>query len=132
MDKNDPNLALNNLHNHSNLLLDDFAPYRKLTRKDIKLQSKPWINREILDLMKKHDKLLHKFCKEQEPAKKENLHINFKSVTNKLTKKKRENKVLYYRTYFEINKTKSSIIWKSVRSLVNIKNSSKNIYIYNR
>ena len=95
---------MNNLHNHTNQLLDSFSPYRKLTRKKIKLKSKPWINREILDLMKKRDKLLHKFCKEQEPVKKENLHTNFKFVRNKLTKKKRENKVLYYRTYFENNK----------------------------
>ena len=47
-------------------------------KKEIKLKTKPWINKNIQDLMKKRDKLLSKFCKEQDPVKKENLHVNFK------------------------------------------------------
>ena len=39
----DPNLTLNNLYNHINTLLDEFAPYKELTMKEIKLKSKQWI-----------------------------------------------------------------------------------------
>ena len=46
------------------LLLDNFAPYRKLSKKEIKLKTKPWINKYIEVLMKKRDKKDdHLFCK---------------------------------------------------------------------
>ena len=44
-----------------------------------------------------------------------------------MTKLKRESKITYYNNFFEINKNKSSIIWKGIRSLVNIRSSSKKI-----
>ena len=55
---------------------------KKLSKKEIKLKTKPWINKNIQDLMKKSDTLLSKFCKEQDPVKKENLHVNFKLIRN--------------------------------------------------
>ena len=73
------------------------------------------------------DKLLSKFCKEQDPVKKENLHVNFKLIRNRMTKLKRESKITYYNNFFEINKNKSSIIWKGIRSLVNITSYSTKI-----
>ena len=41
MDLNDPNLSMNNLHDYINKLLDMYAPYKKLSKKEIKLKSKP-------------------------------------------------------------------------------------------
>ena len=38
---------------------------------------------------------------------------------------KRESKIEYYRKYFEANKNKASSIWKGIRSIVNIQNTSK-------
>ena len=71
--------------------------------------------------MKKRDKLLYKFCKEQDLVKKENLH------RNRVTKFKCESKITYYNNFFEINKNKSSIIWKGIRSLVNIQSPTNKI-----
>ena len=41
LDQNDPNLSMENLYNNTIFLLDEFAPYRKLSKKDYKLKSKP-------------------------------------------------------------------------------------------
>ena len=49
----DPNLSMENFYTYYNNLLDEFAPYKKLTKKEIKLKTKPWINIEILNLVKK-------------------------------------------------------------------------------
>ena len=38
---------------------------------------------------------------------------------------KRDSKLNYYKEYFEANKNKMSSIWKGIRSIVNINNSSK-------
>ena len=95
--------------------------YTKLSKKEYKLKSKPWINRNILTEMKKRDKLLHKYCKAKDKA----IYEDFKFTRNSLTKMKQDSKIDYYRKYFEMNKNKASSIWKGIRSIVNIQNSSK-------
>ena len=37
INENDLNIAINNFHQHINDLLDEFAPYKKLSKKDLKL-----------------------------------------------------------------------------------------------
>ena len=39
---------MENIHNHVNSILDEFAPFRKLNKREIKLKSKPWISKDIL------------------------------------------------------------------------------------
>ena len=39
-DQNDPNLSMENLYNNTIFLLDEFVPYRKLSKQDYKLKSK--------------------------------------------------------------------------------------------
>ena len=51
--QNDPNVSMNSLHQYINNLLDICAPYKKLSKKEIKLKSKPWISTKIQSLMKK-------------------------------------------------------------------------------
>ena len=118
---------MNNLYNHITYILDELAPYKKLSKREIKLKSKPWINNDILNQMKERDKLLKKFCKlknkNSESAR--TIYNQYKIIRNKITKAKRESKVNYYKDFFDSNKQKSSLIWKGIRSLVNINNSSK-------
>ena len=47
-----------------NYLLDEFAPYKRISKKAYKLKSKPWISRDIQFLMWERDKIFHKYCKE--------------------------------------------------------------------
>ena len=54
---------MNNFYQHINYILDELAPYKKLTKKEIRLKSKPWITNVILSKIKVRDKLLRKFCK---------------------------------------------------------------------
>ena len=53
------------------------------------------------------------------------IHTEYKQKRNALTNMKRESKKLYYNNYFEANKSKMSPIWKGIRSIVNLNNSSK-------
>ena len=115
---------MNNFYNQINILLDEVAPYKKLTKKEIKLKSKQWITIDIQHLMQKRDKLHHKYCQESNKTKKEELYINYKKLRNKLTKMKRERKTIYYKNFFEANKNNSSKIWKGIRSIVNLNGTS--------
>ena len=66
----DTNTSFSKFYNKVTKLLDEMAPYKKLTKKEIKLQQKPWITRGILNSMSKRD-IFHKdFVTEKDPAKK--------------------------------------------------------------
>ena len=39
----EPTLSMNNMYNHIDIFLDEVAPYKQLTKKEIELKSKPWI-----------------------------------------------------------------------------------------
>ena len=126
IDKSDPNLSMNNLHVFINSILDVLAPYKKLSKKELKLKSKPWINNEIQHLMKKRDKFLSKYSKlKQDVQTAISLYNEYKLIRNKVTSMKHDNKLKYYKTFFESNKNKMSSTWKGIRSIVNISNSSK-------
>ena len=52
LDLKDPNLSLNNFYTNLTFLLDEFAPDKKVSNKEYRLNFKPWISTEILNLMK--------------------------------------------------------------------------------
>ena len=94
LSSNDPNLSMDNFYSQIIFLVDEFSPYRKLTKKEIKLKSKPLINIQILIITIQHNKLLHRCCNEEDYCKL-SIHNKFKSVRNTLTKIRRESKFLY-------------------------------------
>ena len=51
LQSNDPNLSCNNYFASITYLLDEFAPFRKVTRKEYKLMLKPWISKEMFLLV---------------------------------------------------------------------------------
>ena len=132
---NDPNLSMNNVHQYVNNFLDVCAPYKKLSKKELKLKSKPWITIEIQSLMKKRDRLLAKFLKHKKKNSvlAANLYNDYSIIRNNVTKMKRDSKIDYYKRFFDSNKNKMSTIWKGIRSIVNINNiSKKDIKILNK
>ena len=96
--ENDP-MALNNFHQHINYLLDEFAPYKKLSKKDLKLKSKPWINNLILNEMNKRDNLLHKYSKMKNKDVTAIIIYDDYKNQKKITKLKRHSKVDYYHRF---------------------------------
>ena len=127
LQSNDPNLSCNNYFNSITYLLDEFAPFRKVTRNEHKLMLKPWISKDILRKCKERDYILKSITTEMDPAKKSDLRDDYKKLRNEITRDKRDSKMSYYSSYFEKNKEKSSEIWKGINSLVNIKSSKTSI-----
>ena len=74
LDLKDANISLNNFYKNLTFLLDEFAPYKKVSKKEYRLNFKPWITTEILNLMKQRDKLLKRFSQEDDPIKKSTCH----------------------------------------------------------
>ena len=101
---NDPDVSCKNFCNGINYLLDESAPYKKVTKNDIKLMTKPWISNDILKKCKDRDSFLKKIAKEKDPVNKINLCNEYKKLRNELIKVKRDSKKAYYAIYFEKNK----------------------------
>ena len=120
LNASDPNLSMNNFYNQINILLDEVAPYKKLTKKERKLKSI-----DIQHLMQKRDKLHHKYCQESNKTKKEELYINYKKLRNNIVKYSKYSKTIYYKNFFEANKNNSSKIWEGIRTIVNLNGTSK-------
>ena len=76
--------------------MNEFAPSRKLSKKDYKLKSKPWINNEILTTIHERDKLLYKYSNAEDLIRKANLLKDHKSLRNSITNLKRDSKTKYY------------------------------------
>ena len=104
---------MENIHNHVNFILDEFASFRKLNKREIKLKSKSWINKETLFLMWEREQLFSKYHECKNLINKSNLFSQYKLMRNDVTKLKRDKK-------------KTSAIWKGIRSLVTIKPSNLN------
>ena len=69
----DTNTSFSKFYHKVTNLLDEMAPFKKLTKKDMSLQQKPWITRGILTSINKRD-IFHKdFVTEKNPAKKDRL-----------------------------------------------------------
>ena len=108
----DPNIVINNFHQHINYLLDEFAPYKNLSKKDLKLKSKTWINILVLIEINKCDKILLKYSK-MKKINGETARLicdDYKKIRNKVTKLKRYSKVEYYPSFLDDNIKKSSAI----------------------
>ena len=92
---------MNNPYTCVTNLLDKTAPLKKLSKKDIELKSKPWINHKIHSLMKKWIKLL---TVDKNSVHAREIHIEYKHKRNDLRKMKSQSKINYYNNSFEANK----------------------------
>jgi hypothetical protein len=85
-DLNDPNddtdTTFTKFYNKTTKLLDEMAPYKKLTKKELSLQYKPWITTGILTSMKKRDIFYKDFATEKDPGKKKRLGDIYRSYRN--------------------------------------------------
>ena len=77
LDKGDPNHSFISFENKINQTLDNYAPLKKLSKKEYKQLSKPWITTGIRRSISRRDILFNKFIKCNDIEKKKELHLDF-------------------------------------------------------
>ena len=75
-----------------NRLLDEHAPNHKLSKKEISLKAKPWINKNIQALMRERDRLFKRYCNENNPTLKVAKHNKYKNARNVIIFKVKKSK----------------------------------------
>ena len=73
LERKDSDYSCKNFFDTLNFYLDEMAPYKKVTKKEFKLMTKPWITKEILDKCNKRVSILKSITTEQDDDKKSSL-----------------------------------------------------------
>ena len=68
-----------------NMLLDTYAPFKKINKYRLKFKSKPWITLGLQKSISVKSKLLANFINKKEPILKEEFHTNYKKYRNLLS-----------------------------------------------
>ena len=100
------------------------VPVKKLSHKEKKGLSKPWLIKGILQSIKQKNVLYRKFIRTKDVTKRELLLQDFKIYKNTIRKLTRINKSEYYKHYFEEKKNNSKKTWDGIRSIISVKRNS--------
>ena len=101
-------------------MVKSHVPTKKMTKKDIKLHSKPWITPKIVKLIKYRDRLKRKMIKRC-TLDNEYLHKKFR---NRVVAELKASRVAYYNHYFRNHRDNMKKLWSGVRSIINIKQNN--------
>ena len=121
----DASASFKSFYDTVNFHLDEMAPDHEISKKELKLMLKPWITKQILAKCDKRDDLLKKFKNEKNKETAAQIYKEYKTLRNQITSDKRRGKKVHNIAQFEKNKNSISTVWKSIRSLVNMKPGKK-------
>ena len=99
--------------------LNQYNPFFKSTRKEQKLNKKPWLSKGIVKFIQTRNKL-YKMTLSNNSS--EILH-EYRLYRNKLTHIKEQAKKLYHRNQVNEAQHNSSLIWKTINDIVTYKNT---------
>ena len=104
------NKLFSSFYNKLDKLVNKHAPRKRLTKRDIKKFSKPWITTEIKQSIKERNRLLS-----------QGKHEEYKYYRNKIVTLIRASKKKYYLEYFESNLNNMKNTWAGINNLINKK-----------
>ena len=129
----DVDLCYSNFYKKIENILDFMAPYRKMTKKEVKLEQMPWITRGILVSMRVRDTLYKSWSSEKDLHYKSQIFTLYKRYRNIIVNLLRKSKGNYYSYFFLQNQSNVRKTWDGVRNLINVskkKNTSPTKLIY--
>ena len=107
--------------------VDRHAPLKKLSPKEIKLKSKPWLSSDIIKMIKIRNKI---FARKKRQPENENCKQLYNIFRNRVNREIKKSKKQYYAEYFEKNVNCIKNIWEGIRNIVNVKKmTSKTIQL---
>ena len=110
-----------------NILLDTYAPLKRINKYKMKFKSKPWITLRLQKSISVKNKLLKNFINKKDPILKEEFHTNYKKYRNLLSTLMKESKQAYHDKYFETNWNNIKNTWKGIKSLISRKTIASSV-----
>ena len=97
------------------------APIKKMTKKDLKKMTKPWINNYIIKMIFHKDKLFHRKIKNPQNIR---LKCAYNIFRNRVTREIKKAKKEYYKNFFETNLCNMKKTWQGIKEIINLNNNS--------
>ena len=97
-------------------------PWRKLSRKELRIQAKPWLTAGILNSIQRRDKLLGKCIEAKDPTRKVTLRPEYKALRNRITYIIDASKKTHYQHFFAEHCNNIKKTWKGIKSIISIRN----------
>ena len=113
--------------NLSLIKLTHYVPLKKINKYKLKFRSKPWITTGLQKSISVKNKFLTNFIKKKDPAKKAELHLQYKNHRNLLSTLLKKSKENYYKKCFESNWNNAKIIWKGIKSIITLKDITSSV-----
>ena len=110
-----------------NILLDTYAPLKKINKYKLEFKSKPWITQGLQKSIFVKNKLLTNFIKRKDHILKEEFHTNDKKYRNLHSTLMKKSKHAYYDKYFEKNWNNIKNTWKGIKSLISLKTKASTV-----
>ena len=101
----------------SSEIINSHVPLGKLSRKEIKFRSKPWITPGIRTSINTKNRLHRKLIRTRNQC----LYAKYKPFRHKLNHLIKISKKLYFEDFFRYNKSNIKIIWKGIKQIVALK-----------
>ena len=97
---------------------DKYAPLRKLTRKQIKTLTKPWITKGIQVVIHKRNKLQKLFKNTKDPTLKKLHELEYKKYRNLIVSLTRKSKKNHFISYIHENIFNLKKVWQGINSII--------------
>ena len=104
-------------------IIDAHIPSKQLSRRELKIKSKPWITPAIKTSIQIKNKLYKKFLK----TKSSYYHTKFKYYRNKINHLLKVSKKNYYNEYFHQSRGNSKRLWKGIKRVLSYKSNQNRI-----
>ena len=125
LQKNDPSFSYNSFENTVNKIVDNHIPIKTISKRKLKIQSKPWITKGIKKSIVRREKLYKNYLNTSNLERKQQLREDYKNIRNQIVTLCRNSKKLHYQSHFTKNATNSRNIWKGINSIIHLKDTHK-------
>ena len=102
-------------YNKFESLLNTMAPFKKQTKREKRLEQRPWITKGLLISMKKRDSLYKKLTgKNYNPLESRKISFEYKKYRNLIITLLKRSKGNYFQGYFTENKNDVKKTWNGI------------------
>lgn len=123
---NDIDTSFDTFHNYFMDILNKHAPYKNLSKKEIKLKQKPWLTKGILKSISTKNKYYYKYLKTKESF----WYRRYKLHRDSLNSIIKQSKNKFYLNHFLNCGTKSKKIWSAINEILYKKTKNINDDIF--
>ena len=101
-------------------------PLKKISKRQLKLRTKPWITNTIINAIKLRDKTYTKLKNSTDISRKETLQIELRDKKSNVKTMLRASKKEYFAKYFTENSKNAKKLWEGINEIISNKPKNHN------